>query len=105
LPRAACRRPPPALAAGLAPAAARVSAGPPPTARRAFLLRIAVALLLGAATVFSFAPFYLWPLPLVTLGGLAWLLLRAPSPRACFVLGYAFGFGWFATGVSWVFVS
>lgn len=82
-----------------------MSAGPPPTARRASLLRIAVALLLGAATVFSFAPLYLWPLPLVTLGGFAWLLLRAPSPRACFVLGYAFGFGWFATGVSWVFVS
>lgn len=82
-----------------------MSAGPPPSARRAFLLRLGVALLLGAATVFSFAPFYLWPLPVLTLSGLAWMLLRASTPRACFALGYAFGFGWFAAGVSWVFVS
>jgi len=68
-------------------------------------MRAIVALLLGAVSVFAFAPFYLWPLPALTLGGLAWLVLRAPSPRACFALGYAFGFGFFITGVSWVFVS
>jgi len=83
-----------------------VSASPPaPATRRDSLLRAIAALLLGAASVFAFAPFYLWPLPAITLGGLAWLVLRAPSPRACFALGYAFGFGFFITGVSWVFVS
>ncbi|MCC7547363.1 MAG: apolipoprotein N-acyltransferase [Burkholderiales bacterium] len=68
-------------------------------------LRAGIAALLGACTVFSFAPFYLWPLPLLMLGSFAWMLQRTPTPRACFALGYAFGFGWFVTGVSWVFVS
>ncbi len=83
-----------------------MNADPPlASTRRASFIRALAALLLGAGSVFSFAPFYLWPLPLFTLGGLAWMLLRAPSPRACFALGYAFGFGWFIAGVSWVFVS
>jgi len=69
------------------------------------LPRLGAALLLGGVSVFAFAPLRLWPLPLLTLGGLAWMLLRAPSARACFALGYAFGFGWFIAGVSWVFVS
>jgi apolipoprotein N-acyltransferase len=61
--------------------------------------------LLGAATVLGFAPFYAWPMPFFTLGALAWLLGRARGPWRAAALGYAFGFGHFITGVSWVFVS
>jgi apolipoprotein N-acyltransferase len=61
--------------------------------------------LLGAATVLGFAPFYLWPVPLLTLAGLARMVARAATPGRAAGFGYAFGFGYFITGVSWVFVS
>jgi apolipoprotein N-acyltransferase len=61
--------------------------------------------LLGSATVLGFAPFYLWPVPLLTLAALAWLIERAGGAWRAAGLGYAFGFGFFITGVSWVFVS
>ena len=61
-------------------------------------------LLLGAASVFGFAPFYLFPVPILTLAGL-FLLLRAASPREALLRGWLFGLGWFLAGVSWVYVS
>jgi threonine dehydratase len=36
-------------------------------------LQLAAAFLLGAATVLGFAPFQLFPVPLLTLAALAWL--------------------------------
>lgn len=64
----------------------------------------ALALLLGAVSVFGFAPHYLFPLPIL---GLALLIhrLRRADARAAFAWGYAFGLGWFLAGVSWVYVS
>jgi apolipoprotein N-acyltransferase len=62
------------------------------------------ALLLGAATVFSFAPFGWSLLPALTLAGLFALWQRA-SPRRALWLGFAFGLGLFAAGVSWVYVA
>ncbi len=67
-------------------------------------LRAAAAFLLGAASVLGFAPFQLFPLPIVTLAGLVWLW-RDASPRKASVLGFAFGAGLFLAGVSWVYVS
>jgi apolipoprotein N-acyltransferase len=61
--------------------------------------------LLGCATVLGFAPFYLWPVPVLTLAGLAWLVQAAGGAWRAAALGYAFGFGLFITGTSWVFVS
>lgn len=66
---------------------------------------LAAAFLLGAATALAFAPFQLFPLPLLTLGGLYFLLGRTPLPRQGFALGFAWGLGCFLTGVSWVYVS
>ncbi len=60
---------------------------------------------LGAATVFGFAPFSLFPLPPVSLALLFLLWRRAESPRAGAVLGLAWGMGLFLAGVSWVYVS
>ena len=62
------------------------------------------ALLLGAASVLGFAPFNLFPLPLLTLGGLVWLW-RTAAPRRAALTGFAFGAGLFLAGVSWVYVS
>jgi apolipoprotein N-acyltransferase len=67
--------------------------------------RLAAAAALGAATVFGFAPFQLFPLPLLTLAMLLALWRRAASPAAAAALGFAWGLGFFLAGVSWVYVS
>lgn len=63
------------------------------------------AFLLGALAVFGYAPFYLYPVPILTLAGLFLLLQGAVSPRRGFVLGYCYGLGLFGTGISWIYVS
>ncbi|MEK7738175.1 MAG: apolipoprotein N-acyltransferase, partial [Pseudomonadota bacterium] len=63
------------------------------------------ALLLGALTVFGFAPFYLFPLPLMTLALLLALWRAADSARRAAWLGWLWGMGCFLGGVSWVYVS
>ena len=65
----------------------------------------AVAMALGAVSVAAFSDWPLWPLPLAAFAGLAWLWLRAPTPRAAAALGFAFGAGLFFVGASWVYVS
>lgn len=69
------------------------------------MLAALAALLLGVATVFSFAPFGASLLPALTLAGLFALWQRAGSARRAGALGLAFGLGLFAAGVSWVYVA
>ena len=64
-----------------------------------------LAAALGAVTVFSFAPFYLSWLPLLTFAGLILLWQNFPGKWHAAALGFAFGLGLFCTGVSWVYVS
>lgn len=66
--------------------------------------RLAAAFLFGAASVLGFSPFYLFPVPLITLALLAWLWQEA-APRTAAMQGFAFGAGCFLAGVSWVYVS
>jgi apolipoprotein N-acyltransferase len=63
------------------------------------------AAVLGVAHALSFAPWNLWWLQLLAQAGLFALALRAPSARSAAALGFAFGMGWFVTGVSWVYIS
>ena len=65
----------------------------------------AAAMLIGAVTVLGFAPFYLYPLPVVTLALLILLWRRTASRRAALLVGWSFGLGYFLAGVSWVYVS
>ena len=60
---------------------------------------------LGAVTVFGFAPYYVFPLPVLTLAELFVVWSRAESPRAAAATGFAYGLGLFLFGVSWVYVS
>lgn len=61
--------------------------------------------LLGAVTVAGFAPFHLYPLPILALGGLLLLWERSRNARSAAATGFSFGLGMFLTGVSWVYVS
>jgi apolipoprotein N-acyltransferase len=67
-------------------------------------MRVA-AFVAGAATVLGFAPFALFPLPLITLSLLFWLWIKSTTPRSAFIIGWYFGLGLFLTGVSWIYVS
>lgn len=64
-----------------------------------------VAFLLGAASVLGFAPFYFFPLPIVTLALLLCLWNQLERRLAAFLVGFAFGLGFFGFGTSWVYVS
>ena len=64
-----------------------------------------VAFVLGAVTAAGFAPFYLFPLPIVTLAALFALWHRAAGARQTALIGFAYGLGLFLFGVSWVYVS
>jgi apolipoprotein N-acyltransferase len=66
---------------------------------------LTLSALLGALSVFGFAPFYLFPLPILTLAGQAWLWHRSVNAVHALVLGFGFGLGFFLTGTSWIYVS
>jgi apolipoprotein N-acyltransferase len=67
--------------------------------------RLPLALLAGAATVFSFAPFGWWPLQIVTLAFAFWLAMQQTSARRGALIGWAYGFGWSVCGVYWLYIS
>jgi len=66
-------------------------------------MRFALALILGALGPLSLAPFGLWPAGAVSVAGWFYLLYR--SPRRAWLLGWLYGVGKYAVGVSWVYVS
>ena len=68
-------------------------------------LSLSFALVAGAATVFGFAPFGLWALPIITLAALILLWQGASSARAAAWIGFAFGAALFGIGASWVFIA
>jgi apolipoprotein N-acyltransferase len=69
------------------------------------LLSALAALILGVVTVFGFAPFGAFAVPVLTLAGLFFLWQSAPSPRRAAIQGFAFGVGLFGAGVSWVYIA
>lgn len=76
--------------------------------------RLGVALAAGALSVLSFAPFHAWPVMFITMPVLVWLLDGCyASPErdwrvargeliAAAKTGWAFGFGFFFTGLYWI---
>ncbi|WP_127346872.1 apolipoprotein N-acyltransferase [Pseudidiomarina mangrovi] len=68
------------------------------------LLQRLIPLLLGASLVFAYAPFgQAW----ITIPVMALLILFTSqhNARQAFRIGFFFGFGWFAAGLSWIYVS
>jgi apolipoprotein N-acyltransferase len=64
-----------------------------------------LALLAGALCVFGFAPFGIFPVPVLALALLFALWQRAGYPRAAAWLGFAFGLGLFSAGISWIYIA
>ncbi len=80
-------------------------AGNPPAMPRVSFPLLLLSLAAGALAVAGFAPFKWWPLPVLSLALLFALLVRISSSRAGFLIGLAWGLGFFIAGVSWIFVS
>ena len=63
-----------------------------------------LALVAGTLTTLALAPFDIWPLALVS-AALLYLGLRDSTAKQAAQRGWCYGFGLFASGVSWVYVS
>ena len=63
------------------------------------------ALLAGLGCVFGFAPFGLFPVPLLALAVLFMLWQRADAPRKMAWLGFFFGLGLFSAGIGGIYVA
>jgi apolipoprotein N-acyltransferase len=74
-------------------------------APRAVWLRRFAALALGALTVPAYAPLGWYPLALVSLAALAWLVCGALDVRRAAALGYAYGLGLFTAGIGWIYIA
>ena len=56
-------------------------------------------------TVLGFAPFYLFPVPVITLAVLLAFCYKSQTPLQAAFLGFCFGMGLFSAGVTWIYVS
>ena len=64
--------------------------------------RYGLAFLLGICATATLPPVDLTPLLVVAFTGLLWLDEGSTGPWASFRLGYAFGFGFFISGLYWI---
>ena len=61
------------------------------------------AFILGWLSIYALPPFHFFPILFISFSGLFWLLRKtADTPRKAWKLGYFFGFGHFAFGLSWI---
>lgn len=70
--------------------------------RRGRWTRLALAFLGGILTVGALPPLHIVPLLWISLPILLWLLDGVAGKRGAFVVGWAFGTGYFAAGLYWV---
>jgi apolipoprotein N-acyltransferase len=61
-----------------------------------------IALLVGAASAFAFAPVGLWPLMILAVAALSELVWRSKSLRQSLAVGWGFGLGQFVVGLNWI---
>ncbi|MBY0575464.1 MAG: apolipoprotein N-acyltransferase [Gallionellaceae bacterium] len=64
-----------------------------------------LALAAGLSCVFGFAPFGIFPIPVLALALLFALWANAATPRTAAWAGFAFGLGLFSAGIGWIYVA
>jgi apolipoprotein N-acyltransferase len=70
-----------------------------------FVARTLPPAVLGAVTLFAYAPFSFWPLMLLSLGLLFGLVEVAATPREAALAGWGFGLGFFLAATHWIYIS
>lgn len=68
-------------------------------------IKLLATFALGAIAVLGYAPFYFYPMTIISLAGLFYFLQNSNTARQAAWLGYAFGLGFFGAGISWIYVS
>lgn len=63
------------------------------------------ALLAGALTVFGFAPYGIFIMPLLGLGILFYVWQKSESAKQALMLGLSFGLGLYGFGIYWIYIS
>ncbi len=61
--------------------------------------------LLGATCVLGFAPFYLYPVSLLSLAALCYVWGQCDSPKQAAFAGFSYGLGLFCFGIYWIYIS
>jgi apolipoprotein N-acyltransferase len=64
-----------------------------------------LALLFGAISVLGFAPFYMFPVPIIAIAGLCYLWVKAGTPATAWILGFSYGLGLYCVGIYWIYIS
>ena len=64
-----------------------------------------LALLLGAVSLLGFAPFYIFPIPIIAIAGLCYLWVKTGTPAASWILGFSYGLGLYCVGIYWIYIS
>lgn len=64
-----------------------------------------LAFIAGLITVAGFAPWNIFPLPVVSLAVLFWLWSHTDQPRDATLLGFFFGLGLFGAGIGWIYIA
>ena len=67
--------------------------------------RLGLAVLLGALAAMALPPLHLFPLLWPAFTGLLWLLAGTVGAGAAFLLGWAFGLGYFLVGLYWIGIA
>lgn len=60
------------------------------------------AFTLGVLSISALPPYFCFPILFITLSGLFYLMQKAQTGKEWFNLGYWFGFGFYAFGLSWI---
>jgi apolipoprotein N-acyltransferase len=64
-----------------------------------------IQLLLGCLCVLGFAPFYLYPIPILSLIALIAYWRQCQTLKTAAQIGFTFGLGLFGTGIYWIYIS
>lgn len=65
----------------------------------------ALASFSGIVAVAGFAPWNLYPLPILALAALFYLLVKTDCPPIAARLGFSFGLGMFGAGIGWIYIA
>ncbi len=64
-----------------------------------------LAFAFGAVSVLGFAPFYIFPIPIIAIAGLCYLWAKTGTPAAAWILGFGYGLGLYGVGIYWIYIS
>ncbi|MSP85914.1 MAG: apolipoprotein N-acyltransferase [Methylotenera sp.] len=64
-----------------------------------------ILLMLGAGGVLGFAPFYFYPVSILSLIGLFYYWHQDCTPKQAAISGFIYGLGLFSAGIYWIYIS